>query len=48
MVKEKVASMNAALRLMKWLLKTMKIKESYDCPMAEIEATKKKLNIDTK
>ena len=29
---------------MKWLLKAMKIKESYDRPIAEIEATKKKRN----
>ena len=36
--------MSASLRLMKWLLKTMKIKESYDRPIAEIEETKKKRN----
>ena len=36
--------MSTSLRLMKWLLKTMKIKESYDRPIAEIEARKKKRN----
>ena len=36
--------MSASLHLMKWLLKTMKIKESYDRPIAEIEAAKKKRN----
>ena len=36
--------MSVSLCFMKWLLKTMKIKESYDRPIAEIEETKKKRN----
>ena len=36
--------MSASLCLMKWLMKAMKIKESYDRPIAEIEETKKKRN----
>ena len=44
MARRKVAQVSVSLRLVKWLFRTMKVKESYDRPLAEIEETKRRRN----